>query len=93
MKRFLSRIAALALAATMVFTMAVFAAPAQAAEATDNAVVQVTDGWYLGTKEDGVYRFVGMQYGVAERFHSAVAPEPHAGIHTATTYGNSCPRR
>ena len=86
-------IAALAIVAAMMAGSTAFAAPAadEWTEATDNAIVQVTDGYYLGTKENGVYRFVGMQYGVAERFHSAVAPEPHAGIHTATTYGNSCP--
>lgn len=93
--------AALTMTASLVLAGSAFAEPEEApaeesvqetvSEATDNAVVEVTDGWYLGTKEDGVYRFVGMQYGVAERFHTAVAPEPHAGIHTATTYGNSCP--
>ena len=92
-KHLLTGIAALAVAAIMMIGSVAFAAPAadEWNEATDNAIVQVTDGYYLGTKENGVYRFVGMQYGVAERFHSATAPQPHAGIHTATTYGNSCP--
>ena len=102
MKKRLIGLAALTIAATMMLTGSAFAQTAEAtaedtsaqaewAEATDNALVQVEDGWYLGTKENGVYRFVGMQYGVAERFHSAQKPAFHAGVHTATTYGNSCP--
>ncbi len=60
-------------------------------EPTDNALVKVESGWYLGTKEQGVYSFVGIQYGVAERFQSAVKPEPFQGLHAATIYGNTCP--
>lgn len=60
-------------------------------EATGLAMAKVESGWYMGTKEDGVYSFLGIQYGVAERFKSAVKPEPFAGIHAALTYGNTCP--
>lgn len=60
-------------------------------EPTDNAVVKTTEGWYIGTKELGVYTFKGMQYGVAERFKSATRPNPFPGLHAATVYGNSCP--
>lgn len=68
-----------------------FSVPSNAAEATTDALVDVAEGRYLGTKEDGVYRFVGIQYGVAERFHAAEKAPSFAGIHTATTYGPGCP--
>lgn len=66
-------------------------APAVEEESVGLAMVKVESGWYMGTKEEGVYTFLGMQYGVAERFKSAVKPEPFAGIHAALTYGNTCP--
>lgn len=66
-------------------------APALAASYTDSALVQVESGWYLGTKEDGVYRFLGIQYGTADRFKAPVKAEPFVGIHTATTYGAAAP--
>ena len=66
-------------------------AAVSAAEATTDALVDVEAGRYLGTKEDGVYRFVGIQYGVAERFHAAEKAPAFAGIHTATTYGAGSP--
>lgn len=95
MKRNLLTGIAIMTAATLLSGIPVIAAPAETnaatTESTDNALVQVEDGWYLGTKENGVYRFVGMKYGVAERFHSAAKPEAHTGLHTATTYGNSAP--
>lgn len=65
-------------------------APAEE-EASSLALVEVESGWYLGTKESGVYTFKGIQYGVAERFKSAVKPEHFNGIHTASAYGNACP--
>lgn len=65
--------------------------PVVTEEATDNAFVQTTEGWYMGTKELGVYTFKGMQYGVAERFKSATRPNPFPGLHAATIYGNSAP--
>lgn len=59
---------------------------------TDSATVHVEGGDYLGTFESGVYRFVGMQYGVVDgRFQSAHKPKPFPGVHTATVYGPSCP--
>lgn len=60
-------------------------------EATDSAMVTVEQGTYLGTKENGIYRFVGMQYGIAQRFQMPEKAPAFEGIHTATTYGNSCP--
>ena len=66
-------------------------APVVEEEATTNAVVKTTEGWYIGTKELGVYTFKGMQYGVAERFKSATRPNPFPGLHAATVYGNSAP--
>lgn len=67
------------------------AAPVVEEEATTTAVVKVENGWYLGTKTSGVYTFLGMQYGVAERFKSAEKPANFLGLHTAMTYGNTCP--
>lgn len=66
-------------------------APVVEEEATTNAVVKTTEGWYIGTKELGVYTFKGMKYGVAERFKSATRPNPFPGLHAATIYGNSAP--
>lgn len=60
-------------------------------EPTNDAMVDVAEGRYIGTKEDGVYRFVGMKYGVAERFQEAKPAPSFAGIHTATTYGGAAP--
>lgn len=64
---------------------------AEDAEPTRNALVDVEAGRYMGTKENGVYRFVGIQYGVAERFQAATKAPSFNGIHTATTYGNASP--
>lgn len=61
------------------------------AKATESALVKVEQGTYMGTKEDDVYRFVGMQYGVAERFKMPQKAPTFQGLHTAVTYGNSCP--
>ena len=66
-------------------------APVVEEEATTNAVVKTTEGWYIGTKELGVYTFKGMKYGVADRFKEAVRPSPFPGLHAATIYGNTSP--
>lgn len=80
------------LAAVLVLCVAMgLAASALAAEPTDRALVQVESGWYLGTREDGVYRFLGIQYGTAARFQAPVKAQPFAGVHTATTYGPAAP--
>ncbi len=75
--------------AVMIYVL--FAQLPKTGEASTNALVDVEAGRYMGTKEDGVYRFVGIQYGVAERFHSATKAPAFPGIHTATTYGGASP--
>ena len=92
MKSFLKSLSLLMTAALFIGLLSFGAVrTVSAAEPTTDALVDVEAGRYLGTKEDGVYRFVGIQYGVAERFMPAEKAPSFAGIHTATTYGPGCP--
>lgn len=54
--------------------------------------VEVEAGKLMGYKQDGVYRFLGVPYGQAERFQDSVKVEPWEGVRTAFTQGYVSPQ-
>ncbi len=57
----------------------------------DSPVVQVKQGKLRGFFFDGVYRFLGIPYAKAARFHMPEAPDAWEGIRNALAYGKICP--
>lgn len=56
-----------------------------------NTVVQTDKGKIQGFFADHVYKFYGIKYADAKRFHSPVEVEPWEGVKKAITYGYVCP--
>ncbi|MBR5724082.1 MAG: carboxylesterase/lipase family protein [Bacteroidales bacterium] len=57
-----------------------------------SATVRTTSGSVAGYIEDGVYTFKGIPYAKAERFQSAVDPDPWEGVRSSRAYGPTCPQ-
>ena len=62
------------------------------AHASGDPVVETPVGRFLGENADGVQRFLGIRYGIAERFRAPVAAEP-AGMVEARSFGPVCPQQ
>ena len=68
-------------------------AQTEAAEELEDGVVRTTAGLVQGTKEDGIYRYLGVPYAEAkERFVPAEEVTPWEGIRMADTYGPMSPQ-
>lgn len=84
------RAAALAVAASMLFT----AAPAFTASAYDlnnPPVVATQQGQLRGFMNDGIYTFLGIPYAEAGRFEAPRKVTSWAGIKNVQSYGTICP--
>ena len=65
----------------------------EAAEEQADGVVKTTAGLVQGTKENGIYRYLGVPYAEAkERFVPAEEVTPWEGIRMADTYGPMSPQ-
>lgn len=81
--------------ATQAETTATAETEAQTAAEEEQAdgVVKTTAGLVQGTKENGIYRYLGVPYAEAkERFVPAEEVTPWEGIHMADTYGPMSPQ-
>ena len=68
-------------------------AQTEAAEEQADGVVKTTAGLVQGTKENGIYRYLGVPYAEAkERFVPAEEVTPWEGIRMADTYGPMSPQ-
>ena len=68
-------------------------AQTEAAEEQADGVVKTTAGLVQGTKENGIYRYLGVPYAEAkERFVLAEEVTPWEGIRMADTYGSMSPQ-
>lgn len=57
----------------------------------DSTIAITTAGAVRGYRFDGVYRFLGIPYARARRFHAPEPVEPWEGVRDATSYGTVCP--
>ena len=81
------------LAVILTLVMIISLVPAaMAAEAVDAAFVTVDSGKLMGVNNNGVYSFLGIPYGKAERFQQPQRNDPWEGILNALTYGTVCPQ-
>ena len=55
------------------------------------AEVETKWGRIRGLRQNGVYAFLGVDYGKAKRFHPAEDPECWEGVKPALDYGTVCP--
>lgn len=65
----------------------------EASEVQADGVVKTTAGLIQGTKEDGIYCYLGVPYAEAkERFVPAEEVTPWEGVRVADTYGPMSPQ-
>ena len=79
------------LSAFLIFSMSAVVFGAEKTPYTTYAFAETENGWLMGSQQDNTYIFLGIKFGVADRFMPAQKPEAWVGVKGALAYGTTSP--